>query len=265
MEGEGIFVDAAGLSPDVVSNPAMTTFIKDGKMDVGNVIKSYLGAQELIGRKGIVAPKDENDVEGWNKVYDFLGRPKTAAEYKLAELTELKAPEGFKLSDELVNGFKEQAHKLGYNARQTGELFKWFVGSQVSEYNRLMQEKEGSRSTAEKDLRSKWGAKYDQNLANIAKLIKAYADKDDVKFIEEGVGNDPRVIRLLSKFAEKMGEDGLLGGARGFTLSPEEAKAELSKIDNNKDHPYWNAAHLEHAAAVKRYSDLLAMVSGQAA
>lgn len=263
---DGIFVDAAQLSPDVASNPAMTTFIKDGKMDVGNVVKSYLEAQTLIGKKGMPLPADENDNEGWNRVFDTLGRPKTADEYKFPELAELNAPEGFKVSDELTKGFRAWAHKAGLNSKQAAMLYKEFMASQIGEFNRLAQEKNDVRSAAETGLRTKYGAAYEQKIANVGKLLKAFADQEDAKYFTEGAGNDPRFVRLLSKIAEKMGEDGILGTRQpGFTLSPQEAQAEISKINNDKAHPYWDAAHLEHAAAVIRMADLLKMASGQAA
>ena len=91
---------------------------------------------------------------------------------------------------------------------------------------------------------------------------KTFADKEDFQFLDEGIGNDPRAIRLFAKIASKMGEDGILGTPKGLTLSPEEAKLEISKINNDKEHPYWKADHIEHAAAVKRMSTLQELAQG---
>lgn len=58
-----------------------------GWKDPADVVKSYQHLESLMGAdkagRGMVLPKDEGDVEGFNKIYNALGRPETVEGYDL--------------------------------------------------------------------------------------------------------------------------------------------------------------------------------------
>ena len=76
------------------------------------------GAQELIGKRPAGIPAPDAPPEEWNKFYDALGRPKTAAEYKF------ELPEGAKVDEKVIGEMKEILHRHGLTPTQATGLQK---------------------------------------------------------------------------------------------------------------------------------------------
>jgi hypothetical protein len=51
--------------------------------DIAGLAKSYVHAQKLIGADKIPVPNKHATEDDWNAVYEKLGRPKSAEDYKL--------------------------------------------------------------------------------------------------------------------------------------------------------------------------------------
>ena len=73
--------------------------------DMGDFVKSYLSAQKIVGADKIPVPNKFATDEDWNKVYEKLGRPKSADEYKF------NLPEDKTVDEAALKGFADQAHK----------------------------------------------------------------------------------------------------------------------------------------------------------
>jgi hypothetical protein len=172
--------------------------------------------------------------------------PKTAAEYKVnvpealadrIKADELGATEDFK-------GFMGKMHGLGLTQAQldgvTAELLE-----------RSVKLQEGQVALSEQDctaeLRKAWGndQDYQKNLGAAYRAVKAYGGEDAEALLDpKTYGNDPRMIRVLSRIGAELKED---------TSAPAGAQANPSLNENDirslMNHPaYFDKGHHEHAA-----------------
>ena len=93
--------------------PSIAAFKDKGFEDF---IKDYVNKDSLVGRKGVLLPKEDDD-EDLNRFYSELGRPETPENY---ENIEVDVPEEIKDFVDLseVDNFKGLAHKYGLNNKQ---------------------------------------------------------------------------------------------------------------------------------------------------
>ena len=79
--------------------------------------------------------------------------------------------------------------------------------------------------------------------------------------LEQAVGG-PALMELFANIGEHMREDGLIGGGvSSFTMTPDQAKAEIAKMDaamNDAKSPAMDKLHPEHAGWVRRREQLFA-------
>lgn len=239
------------LGEDVRNHPSLGVFKPENMVSVPSaVVKSLVDAQKLIGKDKIPVPGENATAEDWGVVFDRLGRPKTFDEYEIP--TDLKAPEGFpEVNPEIIKAFKTKAHEIGLLPAQVKEIFKWYMDSSFNEFNQGVEEGNRVISEAETKLRSKWGKAYDQNVVLAKRIVTLYGGENAKDLLEKtGLGNDVRAIELFANIGKKMSEDGLLKGEVVSTKSPEEAQAEIRKIQGDTKHPFHIRDHPEHKMAV---------------
>jgi len=239
-----------GMEPDVVNHPSMANF-----KNPGDLAKSWVNAQKLIGADKIPVPGKDATPEEWGLVYDRLGRPGNSEGYVLPEV---KMPEGFPEADpQLVGGFKAQCHELGILPGQAAKLYEWFQGTQAQSYTGMMTERQTGIANAETALKNEWGKAYEPNLVKAQAVLKQFGDENISAMLENtGLGNDPNLIKFLANIGKNFGEDGLTGRASNFTKSPDEAKAEINSVLADKAGAYFNKENPEHNMMVKKMADL---------
>lgn len=227
---------------------------------VGDLAKSWVEAQKLIGRDKIPVP-DPNKAtkEDWDTVFDRLGRPKTADEYKLPDV---KLPEGYPLpKEEFIKELRAKAHELGLLPTQLFGLYEWFMNNEVTQFNQFLTESETAKAQAETALRKAWGKAFEQNYALAEQAVNKYGNE---RFIEKlkasGLNNDPDMIEFIAKMAKNFSEDKITGKPPGLTLSPEEALAKIAEIKaeamKDKNHPMNNKYHPEYGYFKQKWEDL---------
>lgn len=259
VSGGGAGTGASGGNPDWRSGLDDTikghaTFANF--KSVNDLAKSYLEGQKLIGRKGIIPPQEGASEEEIGEFYNALGRPKTAEEYKLDEI---KAPEGVEIDENARGEFLKVAHKLGLQPHQVNGLIKWQVEGEGIRSKAFDDNAKVALEKAETELRKEYGTAYPANVALAKKVIDKFADEGAKNALNEGLGNDPRLIRMVVNIAKGMSEDTLGPGSAIMTKTPAEAQKEISQIQNNKKHAYFDVSHIDHNAALKHMKDLYAM------
>lgn len=231
-----------GLDVEVKNHPSLTNF-----KSPGDLAKSWISAQKLIGRDKIPVPGEKATKEDWDVVFDRLGRPKDANGYTLPEV---KLPEGFPTPKaEFIAELKSKALELGLLPAQINGLYQWFMDSEANTYNQFMQEKDQGRITAENALRKAWGKAFEQNYQIAEQAVNKYGNEQFIsKLKATGLSNDPDMIQFIADMAKNFSEDKITGKSMSLTMSPDEAKAEIAKIQgeamkdrthvmNNKLHP----------------------------
>jgi len=252
----------AGLDPSIKDHPCLKDF-----KDPMDVAKSYVNVQKLIGVDKLPMPpndaKPEVRDQFLNIVFDRLGRPKEAKEYKL---TEVKLPDGVKLNTapEALDALKTQAHKLGLLPHQLDGLYSWYMNDMA---NKLVEHDKGitkAKEDAEAALRQEYGQAYDSKVSKAQALLNKFAGDDYKALLDKGLGNDPAVVRFMSKMAEAISEDTFQKGGSESTMTPDEAKREIPKVMSQLQS--MQQSNPEYKELLKRKRDLFTMAypEGQA-
>jgi len=243
-----------GFDPTIKSHPSLQNF-----KGPGDLAKSWVEAQKLIGRDKIPVPSDKATKEDWDMVFDRLGRPKDKDGYAIPDI---KYPDGYPVpSKEFLDEFKGKALELGLLPNQVNNLYQWFMEQQIGEFNQFGQQRTQERGEAENALRKMWGKAFEQNFAIAEQAVNKYGSEKFInKLKQTGLNNDPDMVRFIADMAKNFSEDKIAGKATGLTLSPEEASAEIKKIQGeamkDKNHPMNNKHHPEYEYFKQKWQSL---------
>lgn len=211
------------LPEDIRSHAAISSF-----QDVPSLVKSYIHAQGMVGKKGVIVPGEKATAEDWNRYYKEIGVPEV-------DKYEVAAPKEYSIPPETLGKFKEVAVKNGLLPKQANELLGWY--SQF-EAQTLKEHTEGvAKESAEQlaGLKKEWGDGYDKNLQSAQFAAKEMGGDTFVKYLNDtGLGNDVNLIRIFAKVAPLLGEDKLReGGVSSEGMTPHEIHAKIADIRAN--------------------------------
>ena len=224
--------------------------------DIAGLAKSYVHAQKLIGADKIPVPNKHATEDDWNAVYEKLGRPKSAEDYKL------NVPDNIK-SDEIgIKNFSSTAHKLGLLPRQAEGILKYYSDLSAAAMNDANSKAMTGRKGAEENLKQEWGAAYNQKLEAAGKVFKEYVGADYQNLIlQDGtkLGDNPAIAKAFAKIAESLGEDKLVSNTGPNYMTPNEIQKQLNEI-TAPGTAYHNKYHPNHDAAVQEAFQLREML-----
>ncbi len=243
-----------GLDPAVKNHPSLASF-----KTTGDLAKSWVEAQKLIGREKIPVPGEKATKEDWDMVFDRLGRPKDKEGYGIPEV---KMPEGYPAPDkEFMNNFKQKAFELGMLPNQVNGLYSWFMENEAAKFNQYGESRKLERGEAENALRKLWGKAFEQNFQIAEQAVNKYGTEGFItKLKQSGLNNDPDMVKFIADMAKNFSEDRIAGKPAGLTLSPEEAIAEINKIQGeamkDRNHPMNNKRHPEYEYFKRKWTAL---------
>jgi len=222
--------------------------------DIPTMVKSFIEAQKMVGKNKIVIPDQHGSEEDWQKVYKKLGLPETLEEY------ELEIDHGGKLDEGFLTKFKEAAHKNGILPKQASAVMDWYLEQYkgISETNADEAVKE--REEGFKKLDMEWGDSYRKNMVAAELALKDFSSDDVADYAQQkGWTQDPMFIKLLAAVGNSTKEAELTGKLpRGDmeAKSPEEARQEITDIQSDLGHPYYDVKHPNHKSAVASMENL---------
>lgn len=226
--------------------------------DVPSLAAAYINAQKLIGAEKIAIPGKHASDEDWMGVYKKLGLPEKVEEY------DIKINESATLDENFVKSFKENAHKFGILPGQAQKLADWFSEINTTAESKFMEENKVKQQQEIDGLKAEWGKNFDANLSRAKLVLKNFADKDTLQYMEDtGLMNDVRLAKLFAGVGAKLyKETPIVAGdvATSGTMSPKEAKKSVDTIMANPNHPYFLKEHPGHKAAVAEVQGLFAQM-----
>jgi hypothetical protein len=236
--------------------------------DVASMAKEYVNAQGLIGRKGVILPK-EGDANDQARFYKELGRPETAEAYNLGEFV---PPEGLAWDGELQKGMLSAFHEAGLSDSQVQKALSAYANLSASTVEAMHEQVEASRRNNEAGLRREFGHAYEARMNLASRALREFAGDgaDDLlqSRLADGsaLGDNPAFIRMLAKAAETVGEDAFqsdatMSGASNHT--PASAQQEIAKLyaDHEFMAGYQDNHHPAHKEAVSRIQRLYSLSS----
>ena len=198
--------------------------------DVATLAKGYVHAQKLIGTKRLPVPDGSWNESQWNEFYDGVGRPKTAADYVPPKIEGLE----LKTDDPRWKQTAETLYKAGLTQKQAEAVLTRYATDLVEGTKVANQARANQRAEAETTLKTEWGDKYDANLGLAKSVVSKFAEPAFMDYLNSPEGNDPRLIRALSKIGAAMLDDHSRGGSAADGLQVTDATRATQEIDRLK-------------------------------
>ena len=243
------------ISEEFRNDPNISKFT-----EIDELAKSYINATRMIGQDKVAVPNENSTDDQWQEVYGKLGRPESPDKYKL-EVQSETAP----LNDTAIKQFAENAHQLGLNNKQAQGILEFYKNSMEGSIQQARVDTETAQANAEQELRKEWGRSYDENIKKAGAIAKANMSEDILNMeLKDGtrIGDHPSVIKGFASIANLMSEDKLVSTESENVDRGTDYEAEISKLVNDRDGPYWNKSHPDHDKVVQQVFTLRTMING---
>lgn len=168
------------------------------------------------------------------------------------ETPDLYAPEVAGLNWEVakthaaIPEFLSKAHELGMTNAQVS-----FALSQVAiaATENLPQNQPMTQQDSEKVLREEWGENYAGNLKSAIGAVNNFLPDGEREAFVQRYGNDPQVIKILSRIGAELNEDTIVGLGQPVESAETIEQLMKSEANSNEQHP----DHKATRAKVQRY------------
>lgn len=236
------------LDADTLKHPSL------GQVkDVSDLARQFVNAQSLIGRKGLIPPKDGDAPElqaAWRK---GLGVPDEPAGYKIERPADM--PEQMWQAGQ-AQAWGQLAHKVGLTPAQERAIREWQLGQVSGRVAALNQ----SGQKLESELRHEWGGDYDGQMKLADRAIQEMGFGAEVLQHLRMAGVAADALRGFAKIGALLGEDALIGagsGSRG-AMSAVEIDREIATLRNDPNYMS-RQDRRAHEAAIARMQQLQEM------
>lgn len=215
-----------------------------GWKDPMELANGYRNLEKLVGVDKLPMPKDDADAEGWQRVYDRLGRPSSAEDYKLP------VPDGD--SGEFAKAAAGKFHELGLSGKQAQELANWWNSTQQEKMQGLAQQQQQQADAELGELQKEWGQAYEENVELGRRAAREYGLNADTLGKIEGAIGTKGLMELMAKIGRSQGEasfvQGDAPGKGGFGMTPAAAQQRIAAL---KADPSWTAKYLNNDVDAK--------------
>ena len=221
--------------------------------------KSYINATRMIGQDKVAVPNENSTDDQWDEVYSKLGRPESPDKYKLDAKSDVVP-----LDESAIKSFAENAHQLGLNNKQAQGILEFYKNSMEGSLQQARVDTETAQANAEAELRKEWGRAYEENIKKAGAVAKSNMNAEILDMeLKDGtrLGDHPAIIKGFANIANLMSEDKLVGTESENVDKGTDYEAEISKIVNDRDGPYWNKQHPEHDKVVQKVFTLRTMMT----
>lgn len=223
-----------------------------GWKDPTELATGYKNLEKLLGGEKLPMPKGADDADGWGRVYDALGRPKSAEEYKLT-------PEGEQASD-FTKAAASKFHELGISQQQAEKLAAWYneMGS-----NAQQQMTQQSSQKVEADLgalKQEWGQAWDENINLGQRAAREFGlDQAKLSAIENAMGTG-EMLKFMSRIGRGLTEHSFESGksTQSFGMTPEAARQQISELRSNAE---WSTKYMSGDAQAQKELQRLMQVA----
>jgi len=230
--------------------------------DVGNLARSFVNAQKLIGADKIPFPTNPTE-EDLSNIYSRLGRPETPEGYEFAT-------DGNVITEDVAAEYAGVAHQLGLSPKQAAGILDYYKGSvgQTTEQMEQLAQEQAEQTTNE--LKREWGNAFESKVAAAKDVVDQFAGNDILQMrLEDGtmIGNHPTFIKAFAAIGDfkstVTSEDTINDGTRNSVFTPAQAQAEIDAIMNDKSHPYHDRKNVTgRQRAIEHVNSLFTMVHG---
>ena len=222
VETSPSFLD--GVDSQFASDPNIAKFD-----NVNDLAREHVNLQSLLGRKGLVVPKEGDSQEIWDKYRTEMNIPSDTSGY-FGDTT----PE----DTDLPSHIDKVAHNSNLSVDQYNEIMQGYESWYKNVIDNNSQEIEQTTNENLNSLKKEWGrayeAKTDMGASALSTLTKGKAESVANIELSDGtsLGNNPNFIKVMASIGEILQEKGLLEGTNvnPSAMSPDEAQSKLSQL-----------------------------------
>lgn len=172
-----------------------------------DLFKSYESLESFHGvpPEQLLRIPQDGSAEAWSKVYEQLGRPQHADQYKMA------VPEGMQSNDELITKAKQIAFDNGMSDSALSGLMDLYFQDKQSEFDTFNTSEAAALEEQKANLKREWGPKMDEATFIAEKAMREMGvDSDMQDIMIAGMGYDVMLKhfnKIGSLISEKNPED----------------------------------------------------------
>lgn len=199
-----------------------------------DMLQSYQGLEKRLGAPAerlLTLPGEDATPEDWGKVFDRLGRPKDAAEYKI------DVPEGIG-DKEFADQARSWFHEAGLTAKQAEAISSKWNEHVAGVVGKQTEAQQAAFAEQDKALKAEWGEAYSERLGQARQAAQGLGwDAAKIDKVSGALGHG-ETMKLLQELGAKMGEGEFVsGGKTGFSgaMTPAQAKAEIQALRSDKE------------------------------
>lgn len=243
-----------GLDADLRDNPTLGRY-----EDIPALARGLVETKELVGRKGIILPKEGDDGD-LARFRTEIGVPDTPDNYDLGDFA---PPEGLPWSEDFQKGMLARLHRIGIPNGQIKQLFDDYAEESAGLYQGSLEAVIRDRDQNTAKLKTELGTGYTAALELAERALEEaagenYEELSHMKLPDGSLlGNHPVFVRAFINVGNQFREHGVIGektpGER-FAMTPEEALAEIAVLEKNP--AYRNADDPEHKMVVEKMDTL---------
>ena len=232
------FLDS--LPEELRHEPSLKNFT-----DVGQLAKSHVHAQRMIGADKIALPGHGSNDDDWMPIFQKLGAPINADGYEIANSD---------LDTDTMQTFKAMAAEKGIIPRHAQNVIDW-IQQDVAEGEKLFEaEQEQISQQWDQELHQEFGRAYEDKHQRAAAASKAMGIDPEIWnqiTLDNGLplGDHPFIIKLFAGLADQLGEDTLEGATSEMAMTPQEAGRKIAEL-TAPGTPYWDRHHPAHEQTV---------------
>ncbi len=233
----------ATLPEELKAAPSLAKF-----QDPAALAKSYIEAEKLIGKKGVIVPGEGASEAEQAAFRKALGVPDAPDAYEI----KVENVPAHIWNDDAAALLRQGAHQLGLTPQQAQGLASWYSGL-------LHQADEKAAETADAELRQEWGPRYERNTTLAAQAAKELLGPEAAAVLKSaGLAHNPTLLKALARMGEAIApHDGSAGmGTGGPRLSPDAERQKYFTPGTPEHQAYTNPMDRGHKAAVARVAEL---------
>lgn len=213
--------------------------------------------EKYMGSEKVPVPKDDDEA-AWDMYYKAGGWPESPDKYQVDKATDL--PAGMTYDEDLHGTYLNWAHASKLNNKQVKTLYDGFVKHQIDRQIAWQKEREDARRVAENAFVREYGKAADATRKNVGGLLQKYTDPDFMAVLEEnGMANDPRVVRVFARIHKDMaGVAGLKGQPEGRAgaMSAPQLEEKIAQFRKTHQKALMSADDPAHDLRVKQLMEL---------
>jgi hypothetical protein len=203
--------------------------------------------EKLAGVPGVAITSDESSLR------KSLGVPENPGDYKV-DLSSL--PEEISIDQAEMDARLKHWHELGLSQAQVErEVQAW-----VADEQRGLEDWKNQNIEAEKALKAKYGAAYEEKMDRVNYVTNHVLSKEDVEYLRNtGALTKPGIVDMLATLGDQLQDNGTIEAARRSrqAYTPDEAKERIADLESSA--AYLDPYHPDHANLVQKRQKLYEM------